>query len=147
MEDFCIVTLEMEECNVVVQHAILSFLEEISRIHFHYKLPFLYLPSFPLVFKFLISSNPMAVSRISGVLLNYKKEFLELINSSKSASNVPLEIPNGTDFKDKFNSYIWLFISSLWMGKFLSSPPKSVQEAFQLSKFVKFLFLKKIKLN
>lgn len=128
MQDFCLVGLEMEEDHVLVQQGVLNFLQEVSKLHSHYKLPFLFLPSSALIMKFLLASNAVSISRIAGILVNYKKEFTDLMKISTH-----LEFPNGLESKNRFNSYVWIFVSSLWMEKFLAQPPKSsIQDEIKL---------------
>ena len=109
----CTLALHRSGDNFVVQHAVLAFYELTSTLHVDYGLPFVETPSQYVVYRALLSSTPMAISRMCGVMANYKASF----DSIKAAEPTSLNFPNGQSSITAFNAFISDFCSALWRNK------------------------------
>ncbi|XP_046852040.1 centromere protein I-like isoform X2 [Xenia sp. Carnegie-2017] len=64
--------MQMESDNILLQHCILYFFEQVSTLHHRFPgVNFVYTPSPTIVYRFIFSTNPMTISRLCNVM--YKR--------------------------------------------------------------------------
>jgi hypothetical protein len=79
----------------------------------------------------LTDEAAMAISRICGILANYKAEFEHLKESG--GTKIQLTFSNGMKKISLLNVYIWTLCSSLWRNKLLIEESGEVKDFFEMS--------------
>ncbi|CAB4012039.1 centromere I-like [Paramuricea clavata] len=83
----CTVASQMESDHILLQHCILCFFEQVSILHKNYPSVWLfYIPSSAIIYRLLFASNPMAVSRLCNLIVNYKETFESLKRAQLSSA-------------------------------------------------------------
>lgn len=136
------VALEMESDHIAVQHGVLSFFDLVSSLTATYNLPLaVVIPDSAIVYRSFLSTSGMAVSRICGIVYQYKKAFESFENeqqllyeqsvlSSTSAdlSSLPgpPEVPGySRDYVVVFNSSVMDFCNFLWRNRAFNKTDKN----------------------
>ena len=133
IDHLCVLGLEADGDNALVQHGVLSFFEVVCRLHTRFHLPFVAIPSMSIVYRCFLSSHAMSVSRIASIISMYKAEFSSLkpvtqndISEKFQLNSMEISFPNGLEKIDTFNSYIMDFCNTLWRHKVLPDPSSKV---------------------
>ncbi|KAI8097038.1 Mis6-domain-containing protein [Halteromyces radiatus] len=109
VDRLCVQGLVLEQDHPILQHASLSFFEFISTISLHHDIPTIILPAASLVYRSFFSSNAMAISRICGILHNYKLSFED--NDRKGGDWMD---KHSEEYLDHFNTYVLDICNCLW---------------------------------
>ncbi|CAO3627460.1 unnamed protein product [Cunninghamella blakesleeana] len=105
----CVQGLVLEQDHPLIQHAALSFFEFTSSISMQHDIPAIVIPAACLVYRSFFSSNAMAVSRICGILTQYKSSFED--NERKAVDWME---QHDQDYLEHFNSYVLDICNCLW---------------------------------
>ncbi|KAF9418955.1 hypothetical protein BGZ94_009550 [Podila epigama] len=133
-----VTALEVENDHVVVQHGVLSFFDVASTLTETYHLPLaVVVPDAAIVYRSFLSNSSMAVSRICGIVYEYKRAFEKFeqelqnqydeivqamieskiaVGENIDADNVALPQVKGynRDYVVHFNSYVMDLCNFLW---------------------------------
>ncbi|CDS12186.1 hypothetical protein LRAMOSA04381 [Lichtheimia ramosa] len=101
--------LVMESDHPLLQHACLSFFELVSSMSLAHDIPEIIIPAAPVVYRSFFSNTGMALSRICGIISQYKMAFEE--NDKQTGDWVARHT---AEYLDNFNSYVMDICSSLW---------------------------------
>ncbi|KAI7885616.1 Mis6-domain-containing protein [Lichtheimia hyalospora FSU 10163] len=101
--------LVMESDHPLLQHACLSFFELVSSMSLAHDIPEIIIPAAPVVYRSFFSNTGMALSRICGIISQYKMAFEE--NDKQTGDWVARHT---AEYLDNFNSYVMDVCSSLW---------------------------------
>ncbi|KAJ8654243.1 hypothetical protein O0I10_010065 [Lichtheimia ornata] len=101
--------LVMESDHPLLQHACLSFFELVSSMSLAHDIPEIIIPAAPVVYRSFFSNTGMALSRICGIIAQYKRAFEE--NDKQTGDWVARHT---AEYLDNFNSYVMDVCSSLW---------------------------------
>ncbi|KAG2212527.1 hypothetical protein INT45_007821 [Circinella minor] len=104
-----VIGLIMEDDHPLLQHASLSFFEFVSSISIHHDIPEIIIPAAPLIYRTFFSISGMAVSRLCGIIYQYKRAFEE--NDRKIDDWVTR---HSTDYLNNFNTHVMDVCSALW---------------------------------
>ena len=104
-----VIGLIMEDDHPLLQHASLSFFEFVSSISIHHDIPEIIIPAAPLIYRSFFSISGMAVSRLCGIIYQYKRAFEE--NDRKIDDWVTR---HSTDYLNNFNTHVMDVCSALW---------------------------------
>ncbi|ORY92370.1 Mis6-domain-containing protein [Syncephalastrum racemosum] len=127
-----ILGMELEHDHCVFQHATLSFFELVSSMSIHHDIPEIIMPFAPLVYRCFLSTNAMAVSRICGIVYQYKRAFEENEKRDDDWKSHQSE-----EYLDLFNSFVMDICNSLWLStlqdgdRFAFSLKQEFMDAFQ----------------
>ncbi|KAG0165124.1 hypothetical protein DFQ30_008930 [Apophysomyces sp. BC1015] len=119
--------LILEEDHPLLQHATLSFFELVSSISIHHDIPEIIIPAAPFVYRTFFSVTPMAVSRVCGIIAQYKKAFED--NDRKTSDWVSRHTQS---YLDHFNAYVMDICNALWRNLALSRTGQTAM-AFSLT--------------
>lgn len=109
------VGLAAESDSPVLQHAVFSFFELVSSISTHHDVPENIIPAAAFVYRSFFSLSGMAVSRICGIIYQYKRAFEE--NDQRSEDWM---IRHTKEYLDHFNTYVMDICNALWRNLALS---------------------------
>ena len=68
--------------------AVMGFFAKVGRLHTHCSVPFMVVPSYPVAQRCLLHSCPLVVSRLCGLLADYRKE-IEGLKATYASSPLP----------------------------------------------------------
>lgn len=117
-----------ERDHPLLQHASLSFFELVATIPTQHDIPEIIIPAANFVHRSFFSSHAMAVSRICGIVCQYKKAFLE--NEKKEDDWVSR---HSTEYLGHFNTYMKDMCSSLWRNMGLKANENTPDDALTFS--------------
>lgn len=117
-----------EDDHPLLQHAGLTFFELVSTISVQDDIPDIVIPAATFVHRNFYSSSAMPVSRVCGILYQYKLAFEE--NDNKTDDWMSKHTPA---YLNHFNTYLQDVCNSLWRNLGLSKM-ESEGNAFSLSK-------------
>ncbi|GBB86979.1 hypothetical protein RclHR1_13430003 [Rhizophagus clarus] len=121
-----ITSLESTSDNLEVQHAIFSAFEAIANLQINYNWNRIIIPSSSIVYRAFFSTSGMSLSRICGIILQYKEAF------DKSEKN-PQQ--NGShhsrSYINYFNSFVMDICNCLWRNRPFNKTDKN-SKGFQL---------------
>ncbi|KAI1315956.1 hypothetical protein EDD11_010594 [Mortierella claussenii] len=148
------VALEMDHDHIAVQHGVLSFFDLTSNLTGIYKVPLaVVIPDSTIVYRCFLSTSGMSISRICGVVYQYKQAFEAfeqeqqlqydlLVQSQLSAHGepggdnaekqpplpAPLEVPGySRDYVILFNSYVMDICNFLWRNRAFNKSDKNAR--------------------
>ncbi|CAO3570743.1 unnamed protein product [Mortierella alpina] len=150
------VALEMEADHLAVQHGVLSFFDLISTLTGTYRLPLaVVIPDSTIVYRCFLSSSGMSVSRICGIVYQFKQAFeafeqdqqlqYELLVQSQlshregvvgdgddaekqAALPAPQEIPGySREYVVLFNSFVMDICNFLWRNRAFNKSDKNAR--------------------
>ncbi|KAF9963863.1 hypothetical protein BGZ70_007145 [Mortierella alpina] len=150
------VALEMEADHLAVQHGVLSFFDLISTLTGTYRLPLaVVIPDSTIVYRCFLSSSGMSVSRICGIVYQFKQAFeafeqdqqlqYELLVQSQlshregavgdgddpekqAAMPAPQEIPGySREYVVLFNSFVMDICNFLWRNRAFNKSDKNAR--------------------
>ncbi|KAF8975341.1 hypothetical protein BGZ46_009204 [Entomortierella lignicola] len=140
------VALEIENNHIAVQHGVLSFFDLTSSLTGTYKLPLaVVIPDSFIVYRLFLSDSGMSVSRICGIIYQYKKAFEEfeleqqlqydlLVQSQMSSQDgheippAPPETPGySREYVILFNSFVMDICNFLWRYRAFNKVDKNAQ--------------------
>ncbi|KAF9282788.1 hypothetical protein BGZ68_005746 [Mortierella alpina] len=150
------VALEMEGDHLAVQHGVLSFFDLISTLTGTYRLPLaVVIPDSTIVYRCFLSSSGMSVSRICGIVYQFKQAFeafeqdqqlqYELLVQSQlshregavgdgddpekqAAMPAPQEIPGySREYVVLFNSFVMDICNFLWRNRAFNKSDKNAR--------------------
>ncbi|KAG0043009.1 hypothetical protein BGZ83_011936 [Gryganskiella cystojenkinii] len=145
------VALEIESDHLAVQHGVLSFFDLVSSLTGTYNLPLaVVIPDSAIVYRSFLSTSGMAVSRICGIVYQYKQAFeafeqeqqlqyeqmvrATLTNGQDDAdldpSTLPpaIEVPGySRDYVVVFNSFVMDICNFLWRNRAFNKSDKNAQ--------------------
>ncbi|KAI9489715.1 Mis6-domain-containing protein [Zychaea mexicana] len=110
-----VIGLGMEGDHPLLQHAALSFFEFVSSISINHDIPEIIIPAAPLIYRSFFSICGMSVSRICGIVHQYKKAFED--NDRKIGDWVTRHT---SDYLDNFNTHVMDICSALWRNSALA---------------------------
>ncbi|GJJ70668.1 centromere protein I [Entomortierella parvispora] len=136
------VALELESDHIAIQHGVLSFFDLVSSLTVTYNLPLaVVIPSTAIVYRLFLSTSGMAVSRICGIVYQYKKAFetfeneQQLLYEQSVLSSMPTdlsslpgppEVPGySRDYVIIFNSFVMDFCNFLWRNRAFNKTDKN----------------------
>ncbi|KAJ8030702.1 Centromere protein I [Holothuria leucospilota] len=107
------VAVMAESDHALLFHYLLTFYELVSELRCKYNTPFVCIPSAGIVYRALLSSNCVQISRMCNIVCSYRREFSSWKEASKTA-----DVWQGTrDLIAPFNQYILDFSNILWRNK------------------------------
>ncbi|XP_071839380.1 centromere protein I-like isoform X1 [Apostichopus japonicus] len=113
VDKISVVALIAEKDHILLFHHILTFYEMVSKLRCRYQTPYVCIPSAGIVYRALLSTNAVVISRMCNIMCNYHKEF----SSWKEASAVG-DVWKGTrSLIPPFNQYVLDFSNILWRNK------------------------------
>ncbi|KAG0250868.1 hypothetical protein BG011_008026 [Mortierella polycephala] len=147
------VALEMEQDHIAIQHGVLSFFDLVSTFTEAYKLPLaVIIPDSTTVYRCFLSDSGMAVSRICGVVYQYKQAFeafeheqqlqYELLVQSQLSNKddagdgpgktpnlpPPIEVPGySREYVVLFNSFVMDICNFLWRNRAFNKSDKNAR--------------------
>jgi len=139
VDQLLVLSLQLENDHILIQDAALTFFEVVCNLNSKYGMPFAVSPSFAVVYRMLLSSSAMSVSRVCGILSAYKVEFDQLKKSLQSPEQSRVLISNFNLLQDVklLNGYIWEFCTALWNNKlFLPNSNREINQYFILDEKV-----------
>ncbi|KAI9256561.1 Mis6-domain-containing protein [Phascolomyces articulosus] len=110
-----VIGLVMEGDHPLLQHASLSFFEFVSMISISHDIPEIIIPAAPLIYRSFFSMSGMAVSRICGIIQQYKRAFEE--NDQKIDGWVTRHTQ---EYLDNFNTHVMDICCALWRNTALT---------------------------
>eukprot|EP00698_Gefionella_okellyi_P002010 TRINITY_DN11897_c0_g1_i1.p1 TRINITY_DN11897_c0_g1~~TRINITY_DN11897_c0_g1_i1.p1 ORF type:complete len:495 (+),score=93.60 TRINITY_DN11897_c0_g1_i1:25-1485(+) len=113
VNQMCTIALQVENNHTLVHHAALSFYELIGSIGTVFAMPFVRPPPASAIYRGLLSTTAIPVSRMCGLLVQYKSEF-ERIKAVHTTSPGDLVPGNGLDYIREFNVFITDFCDALY---------------------------------
>mmetsp|Transcript_42103 Transcript_42103/g.106236 ORF Transcript_42103/g.106236 Transcript_42103/m.106236 type:complete len:299 (-) Transcript_42103:447-1343(-) len=118
---------QIDTDDMLVQNSILHFCTLISVLHNEHRLPFMWVIPSNLVYFALFSPNALVISRMCGVLVNYRHE-IDALRSRGGSAEVNLRLPHGDGLAavSTLNHYIWNFCNCLWLDQALLPPGEEV---------------------
>eukprot|EP00999_Lentomonas_sp_LEN2_P000115 NODE_110_length_2276_cov_80.258260_g87_i0.p1 GENE.NODE_110_length_2276_cov_80.258260_g87_i0~~NODE_110_length_2276_cov_80.258260_g87_i0.p1 ORF type:complete len:678 (+),score=98.58 NODE_110_length_2276_cov_80.258260_g87_i0:65-2035(+) len=124
VDKLCTLGLQLESDHPIMQHATLEFFEMVVQLVTRFGLPFLIIPSPAIVYRCAFSSNAFAVSRICGIISQYKPAVQVLKGTSENGSGhvyfdglTKSRVKNGLENLDTLNTYICDLKNALWSAK------------------------------
>lgn len=145
------VALEMENDHLAVQHGVLSFFDLVSSFAETYKLPLaVVVPDSTIVYRCFLSDSGMSVSRICGIVYQYKKAFQtfemeqqlqyellvqsQLSQQSDAGSGQTAAMPEAAqvpgysrDYVVLFNSFVMDICNFLWRNRAFNKSDKNAR--------------------
>ncbi|KAI8146316.1 Mis6-domain-containing protein [Fennellomyces sp. T-0311] len=112
-----VIGLTQEDDHPLLQHAALSFFEFASGISIRHDIPEIIIPGASLIYRSFFSTSGMAMSRICGIIYQYKRAFEE--NDRKTGDWVTRHT---SDYLDDFNTYVMDICSAVWRNQALGEP-------------------------
>lgn len=109
VDRICVMGLLTENDHPLMQHAALSFFELVAAIPLKHDVPEIIMPAANLVNRCFFASNAMAVSRICGIIKQYKDAYIE--NEEKSEDWMSR---HSSEYLKHFNVYTTDLCNSLW---------------------------------
>lgn len=109
VDRICVMGLLTENDHPLMQHAALSFFELVAAIPLKHDVPEIIMPAANLVHRCFFASNAMAVSRICGIIKQYKDAYIE--NEEKSEDWMSR---HSSEYLKHFNVYTTDLCNSLW---------------------------------
>jgi len=91
VDRLAVVGLQLEAGHALLEHAALSFFERACVLSRTHGIPFVAIPSKALVVHLLVSPTAMAVSRVCGIIAQYKRSFDLIKIASDSTDKVVFE--------------------------------------------------------
>ncbi|KAI8644470.1 Mis6-domain-containing protein [Parasitella parasitica] len=128
VDRMCVMGLLAEDDHPLLQHAGLTFFELVSKISVQDNIPDVIIPAATFVHRNFYSSSAMAVSRVCGILYQYKIAFEE--NDKKTEDWMSKHTP---EYLNHFNTYLMDVCNSLWKNIGLSKV-KNEANAFSLTR-------------
>ncbi|OBZ85717.1 Centromere protein I [Choanephora cucurbitarum] len=122
VDKLCIAGLLAEEDHVLLQHAGLTFFELVASISRQDDIPDIIIPAATFVHRNFFSTTAMAVSRMCGIIHQYKVAFEE--NDHKS---VNWSSKHTQEYLDHFNTYMMDICNSLWRNLGLCKSKEQAQ--------------------
>ncbi|KAI8356664.1 Mis6-domain-containing protein [Blakeslea trispora] len=127
VDKLCIAGLLAEEDHVLLQHAGLSFFELVASISRQDDIPDIIIPAATFVHRNFFSTTAMAVSRMCGIIHQYKVAFEE--NDHKA---VDWKSKHTQEYLEHFNTFMMDMCNSLWRNLGLCKTKEQTQ-AFSFS--------------
>ncbi|KAG0330539.1 hypothetical protein BGZ99_000009 [Dissophora globulifera] len=143
------VAMEMENDHVAVQHGVLSFYDFTSTFTMTYRVPLaVIIPESAIVYRCFLSDAGMALSRICGIVYQYKKSFeafeldqqlqYDMLVQSQLSSQLmaegdippppPADIPGySRDYVILFNSFVMDICNFLWRNRAFNKADKNAR--------------------
>ncbi|CAB4481766.1 unnamed protein product [Rhizophagus irregularis] len=118
-----IISLESTNDDLEVQHAIFSAFEAIANLQMNYNWNRVVIPSSSIVYRAFFSSSGMSLSRICGIILQYKEAF-----DKNPQQNVSLHCRSYINY---FNSFVMDICNCLWRNRPFNKTDKN-SKGFQL---------------
>jgi centromere protein I len=120
-----------ENDHPLLQHAALDFFELVALIPLQHDIPEIIIPAANFVHRSFFSSHAMAVSRICGIVCQYKMAFEE--NDKKSDDWMSR---HSSEYLGHFNTYMKDICNSLWRNMGFKITPATPEDiiAFSLTK-------------
>ena len=81
-------SLQADPRSTALHLAVMSFFAKVGRLHTHCSVPFMVVPSFPVAQRCLLHSCPLVISRLCGLLADYRKE-IEGLKATYASSPLP----------------------------------------------------------
>ncbi|CEP08174.1 hypothetical protein [Parasitella parasitica] len=128
VDRMCVMGLLAEDDHPLLQHAGLTFFELVSKISVQDNIPDVIIPAATFVHRNFYSPSAMAVSRVCGILYQYKIAFEE--NDKKTEDWMSKHTP---EYLNHFNTYLMDVCNSLWKNIGLSKV-KDEANAFSLTR-------------
>jgi len=97
---------------MILMEAVLSFFDVVSSIAHEYNLPFCVLPSESIIYRCILSSTTLPISRICAILDSYKRDFTYLKRKSHQKK---LSFSSGK--VSDLNDFIIVIVNVFWHGK------------------------------
>lgn len=132
--------LQIDEDHVCVQHAALSYCELAAVLSTQYGIPFILIPPASLIYRCLFSETLMAVSRVCGVVGQYKIAFDSLKHSRGGDDAVTFHNYKSNRFKNglhrvaEFNCFIIDISNCLWRNRTMAIQQDEMTHCFQVVK-------------
>ncbi|XP_028413314.1 centromere protein I-like [Dendronephthya gigantea] len=121
----CTVAFQVDSDNILLQHCALCFFEKVSALHCHYPaIKFVHIPLGAIVYRLLFASNPMAVSRLCNIIVNYKEAFESLKKAQEDSADG--DVLDGFESLKRFNQYILDISDTIWRNKAFEDRAKSL---------------------
>ncbi|RUP50559.1 Mis6-domain-containing protein [Jimgerdemannia flammicorona] len=117
----CVMGLELENDDVSVQHATLSFFELVSSMSLEYNIPEIIIPSFVVVHRCFFSISGMAMSRMCGIVAQYKVAFEE----NERRKDREWASAYSREYVNHFNSFVMDICNCLWRNRGLNRTDKN----------------------
>ncbi|CAM0139970.1 hypothetical protein VKS41_007623 [Umbelopsis sp. WA50703] len=112
VDSLCVLGLQIEDDNPILQHAALSFFEVVSSLFADFDIPQITVTSHALVFRLCLSSSGVALSRMCGILLQYHLAFQE--NSDRSED---WKATYTKEYVNIFNSIVMDVCNAIWRNR------------------------------
>ncbi|CAG8494308.1 8443_t:CDS:10 [Ambispora gerdemannii] len=126
-DDISITSLEAENDDIVIQHAVLSFYESVVSLQLENSWDKIVMPSSSIVYRCFFSSSGMALSRICAIVLHYKEAF-----DKREKRAIQLGIfRHNRSYVNHFNSFVMDICNCLWRNRPFSKTDKN-SKGFQL---------------
>ncbi|KAG0038181.1 hypothetical protein BGZ82_000862 [Podila clonocystis] len=165
VERLSVVALEVESDHVVVQHGVLSFYDLLSTLTATYRLPLaIVIPDSAIVYRTFLSDSAMAVSRMCGIVYQYKKAFEvfeqelqnqyddlvqamieakiadgETVDEEDLPQPPPIEVKGyNREYVVLFNSFVMDICNFLWRNRAFNKSDKN-SRGFLMDRFLKDL--------
>ncbi|KAI8066934.1 Mis6-domain-containing protein [Gilbertella persicaria] len=127
VDKLCVSGLLAEDDHVLMQHAGLTFFELVAQISRQDDIPDIIIPAATFVHRNFFSTTAMAVSRICGIIHQYKVAFEE--NDRKT---IDWSSKHTQEYLEHFNTYMMDICNSLWRNLGLSQS-KENEQAFSFT--------------
>eukprot|EP00898_Chlorokybus_atmophyticus_P001646 jgi/Chlat1/2482/Chrsp175S00137 len=111
---------------LVVLDSMLNFYEVVSVIASKHSVPFTRIPSETLVYRSLLYPLPLHVSRMAGILAQYKTEFAHLKGTKDPVLENKYGFSNGLEHIVGFNGFVLDFCNALWRQRILGAEESTV---------------------
>jgi hypothetical protein len=118
--------LLLEQEDATLRHATLSFFETVSLIYLELDYPEIIIPSPAFVYRHFFSKDVSAISRVCGIVSNYKKAFEY---NEEEGTEQQFKVPEQQIAL--FNGYMADICNSIWLDKAFAKGDNNLR--FQLS--------------
>lgn len=164
MDRLSVAALEVENDHVVVQHGVLSFYDLMSTLTATYHVPLaVVIPDSTIAYRMFLSDSGMAISRICGIVYQYKKAFEafeqelqnqydelvqamvdakiadgETIDEEDLPQPPPIEVKGyNREYVVLFNSFVMDFCNFLWRNRAFNKSDRN-SRGFLMDRLVGF---------
>lgn len=112
----CVLSLQVENNNSLLQHCVLLFLEMVSSLHQLYGVPFVMLSTPEMFYRLTFTENALSLNRVCSILYNYKMAFDSLKEQRKLKKLDAVE-NDGTDTIPFCNSLLMDMSAAIWRSR------------------------------
>ncbi|KAL0074878.1 Mis6-domain-containing protein [Phycomyces blakesleeanus] len=122
VDQISVLGLALEEDHPLLQHGALSFYEQVSTLSTQHNVPEIILPEEPFITRLFFSTSAMSVSRICGIIYQYKLAFESTEDSIGDWT--PRHTP---EYLEHFNMYVMDICNALWRNLAFSQADDSTR--------------------